>query len=112
MKKKKLEVKKTIEMIKQNTYERKNRKNTIPEALISHREKEIKEEPIQRMERSETRPKNKFTNEKPCKFCNAPNWNPTHKCPALGKLCHNCGKKGHFVWVCDKDKTTNAKYAM
>ena len=29
-------------MIKQNTYERKNRKNTIPEALISHREKEKK----------------------------------------------------------------------
>ena len=60
MKEKKLELKKTIEMIKQNTYERKNRKNTIPEALISNREKEIKEEPIQRMERSDTRPKNKF----------------------------------------------------
>ena len=28
MKEKKLELKKTIEMIKQNTYERKNRKNT------------------------------------------------------------------------------------
>ena len=59
MKEKKLELKKTIEMIKQNTYERKNRKNTIPEDLISNREKEIKEEPIQRMERSDTRPKNK-----------------------------------------------------
>ena len=32
MKEKKLELKKTIEMIKQNTYERKNRKNTITEA--------------------------------------------------------------------------------
>ena len=42
MKEKKLELKKTIEMIKQNTYERKNQKNTIPEALISHREKEKK----------------------------------------------------------------------
>ena len=87
-------------MTKQNTYERKNRKNTIPEALTSHREKEIKEEPIQKMEKSETRPKKTFTNEKPCKFCNTPNWNPTHKCPALEELCNNCGKKGHFAHVC------------
>ena len=45
MKEKRFELKKTIEMIKQNTYERKNRNNVIPEALISNREKEIKEEP-------------------------------------------------------------------
>ena len=37
MKKKKPETKETIEMIKQNTYEKKNDKNTIPEALISSR---------------------------------------------------------------------------
>ena len=35
LKEKKLELKKTIEMIKQNTYERQNRKNTIPDALIN-----------------------------------------------------------------------------
>ena len=39
MKEKKPEMKKTIEMIKQNTYEKKNDKNTIPEALILRREK-------------------------------------------------------------------------
>ena len=43
MKEKKPEMKKTIEMIKQNTYEKKNNKNTIPEALISNREKKSKQ---------------------------------------------------------------------
>ena len=37
MKEKKLELKKTIEMIKENTYERKNRKTSIPDALILQR---------------------------------------------------------------------------
>ena len=35
MKEKTLEQKKIIELIKQKTYEKKNKKNTIPEALIS-----------------------------------------------------------------------------
>ena len=39
MKEKTLELKKTIELIKENTYEKKNKKNTIPQASISTREK-------------------------------------------------------------------------
>ena len=38
MKEKTLESKKIIELIKQNTYEKKNKKNTIPEELISSKE--------------------------------------------------------------------------
>ena len=53
-----LELQKIIELIKQNTYEKKNKKNTIPEAFISSKEKRmIKEEPIQRMEGLGTKPK-------------------------------------------------------
>ena len=60
MNKKTLELKKVYKLIKQNTYEKKNKNNTIPEALISTKEKQIiKEEPIQRMERFGVRPKNK-----------------------------------------------------
>ena len=51
-----LEVKETFELIKQITYEKKNKKNTIPEALITTKEKQlIKEKPIQRMENFDTR---------------------------------------------------------
>ena len=35
---------------KQNTYDRKNREKTISETLITSRDKEIKEEPIQKMD--------------------------------------------------------------
>ena len=79
MKEKTLELKKIIELIKQNTYEKKNKKNTIPEALISTKEKHIiKGEPIQRMERFATRLKNKNFGNRTCRFCNAPNWTPIH----------------------------------
>ena len=58
LKEKTLEMKKTIEMTEQNTYENKNKKNTIPEALKTTKEQPIiKEEPIQRMENFGTRPK-------------------------------------------------------
>ena len=83
-----------------NNIREENNKNTIPEALISNREKEIKEEPIQRMDKFNLRPRNKFNNNRPCRFCNAPNWNQSHKCPALDQTCKNCGKKGRFARAC------------
>ena len=101
MKEKTLEMKKTIELIKQNTYEKKIKKNTIPEALISTKEKHIiKEEPIQRMERYGAKPKNKNFGNRPCRYCNAPNWTPLHICPATEVNCNKCGKKGHYAKAC------------
>ena len=38
MKEKTLEFKQTIELIKQNTYEKENKKNTKPEAITVHRQ--------------------------------------------------------------------------
>ena len=46
MEEKDLDVPKVVKQIKQITYDRKNKKNTIPQAPISNREKDIKEEPI------------------------------------------------------------------
>ena len=107
MKEKTLEMKKTIEMIKENTYEKKNKKNTIPEALFTTKEKQIFEvEPIQKMEKLGTRPKTRTAGNRPCRFCNAPNWSSIHKCPALESNCNNCGKKRHYARAC-KQRTKN-----
>ena len=108
MEEKTLEMKKIIDLIKQNTYEKKNKKNTIPEALISTKEKHIiKEEPIQRMERFVTRPKNKNFGNRPCRFCSAPNWTPLYKCPATDANCNKCGKKGHYAKACRQKFNNN-----
>ena len=59
MKEKTVQLKKVIELTKQNTYEKKNKKNTIPEALISTKEKQIRKgKPKQRS----VHPKNKMRN--------------------------------------------------
>ena len=109
LKEKTLELKKIIELIKQNTYEKKNKKNTIPEALISSKKKQVlKEEPIQRMESFRTKPKNKQFRNRPCRFCKAPNWSLIHKCQALQANCNKCGKKGHFAKAC-RQRTYNSR---
>ena len=42
-----------------------------------------------------------------CRFCNAPNWTPKHKCPALDANCNKCGKKGHYAKVCRQKRNNN-----
>ena len=42
--------------------------------------------------RPEERPK-----ELNCRFSNAPNRKPNHRCPARESTCHNCKKKGCFA---------------
>ena len=91
LKGKELDVPKVVEQIQQNTYERKNKKNTIPEALISSREKDIKEEPIFRIT---------YTGQYGTRsHCEAPNWNPNHKCLSRDVICDKCKMIGHFAKV-------------
>ena len=108
LKEKYLDIPKVVEQIQQNTYDRKNKKNTIPEALTSNPEKDIKEEPIHKITyteqhgtRSEERHKDQNGG-----YCDALNWNPNHKCPARYVICHKCKKKGHFAEVCRLDQKT------
>ena len=58
------------------------------------------------MERFGTKPKPKHLGNRPCRFCNAPNWSPIHKCPALEANCNKCGKNDHFAEAC-RQRTYN-----
>ena len=95
MKEKDLDVPKVVEQIQQNTYDRKNKKNTIREVLLSNRETDFKEEPIHKIAYTGqygTRSKERHKDVN-CRYCDAPNWNPNHKCPAHVGICHKCEKK-------------------
>ena len=95
------ELKKANELIKQNTHENKNKKNTIQEALISAKERHTrKEEPIQSMEKLGATPKIRPTGNRPCRFCGSLNWAPIHKCPAIETNCNKYGRKRHYAKVC------------
>ena len=106
--KKTLEPKKTIELIKQNTYEKKNKENTIPWALISAKGKHtIKEKPILRMEKFGARPKTRTTRNRPCRLCRASNWTPLYKHSAIKTNYNKIGREGHYAMVYTQKYTNN-----
>ena len=91
-----------MEQTQQNTNERKNKKNTIPEALISNRVKEVEKETIRKTTYTRkygTRPEEKLK-ERNCRYCSATNWNPNHKWPARESIWHNWKKKENFEKPC------------
>ena len=70
----------------------------------------MKEEPIQRMERFGTRPKNKNFGNRACRFSTAPHWTPRHKYPALDVNRNKCSKKRHkSLQTGDKQQTNCEK---
>ena len=100
--KKYLVVPKVVGQTQQNTNDRKNKKNTIPEALISNRVKEVEKEPIRKTTYTRkygTIPEEKVK-ERNCRYCSATNWNPNHKCPDRESIWHNSKKKENFEKPC------------
>ena len=80
-----------MDLVTHNSYEERHKQSTIPPALA--KEKEIKEEPIQKTQQrnkqnyrksAETTPKNNNSG-----FCGQQNWSPSHKCPAKTVECNN-----------------------
>ena len=66
----------TIELITQDSYDRRRKQSTIPPALV--KDKEIKQEPIQKIQtKHREQPKQKKNN---CGFCGQQNWTSQHNC--------------------------------
>ena len=89
------DVPKMVEQIKQNTYDRKTKKNAILEAPLSNQEKQIKVEPVHTTVytmKHGTRPRERHK-ERNFRYCTARNWNPNYTCLAWKSIYHNCEKK-------------------
>ena len=83
-----------MDLVTQGSYERRNEKSTIPPALA--KDKEIKEEPIQKIQPriKQNYPKTAETAVKNnnCGFCGQQNSSSSHKCPARTVEYNNCHK--------------------
>ena len=104
-----LNLKTTIELITQDNYDRRHKQSTIPPALA--KDKEIKQEPIQKIQAKQFREQQKQkTNNRG--FCGQQNWTPQHNCPGKTVKCKNCQKTGHFARVCctKPNKTKRINY--
>ena len=109
---------KTIELTKQNTNEKKNKKNPIPGALTKTKEHlTIKEEPIHRTEEFGARPKcsltvnNKTTRNGPCKYCNASNGAQCTSALHRSQIVTIAVRKDTMQGHADKKLTTNSEKA-
>ena len=88
-----LNLKTTVELITQNSYDRRHKQSTIPTALA--KDKEIKEEPIQKIQPKYKTEKYGNTAQKK-NNCGQQNWNPQHVCPAKKRKMQQLPKNGPF----------------
>ena len=103
-----LNLKTTEELITQNSYDRRHKQFTIPAALA--KDKEIKEEPIQKIQpkfKTDRYRGRTIQKKRNCGFCGQQNWNPQHTCPAKNAKCNNCQKMGYFARVCRSKQNKN-----
>ena len=77
-----------------------HKQSTIPPALA--KDKEIKEEPIQKIQPKYKTDKHGNTTQKKnnCGFCGQQNWSPQHICQAKTAKYNKYQKLGHFARVC------------
>ena len=100
-------MKTTVKDINQNSYDRRHKQSTIPPALA--KDKEMKQEPIQKIQTRQHREQGKTPERSNCEFCGQQNRTPKHNCPAKTVKCNNCQKLGHFARVCRGKSQSNTR---
>ena len=79
-----LDLKTTVEFLTQNSYDHRHKQSTIPPALA--KDKEIKQEPIQKIQAKQYRNQPKNNN---CGFRGRQNWTPQHNWSAKTVKCNS-----------------------
>ena len=97
IRKKTLNLKTTVELITQNSYDCRHKQSNIPAALAN--DKEIKEEPIQNIQpkfRTDKYGGRTIQKKNNCGFCGQQNWNPQHTCPAKKRQMQQLPENGQL----------------
>ena len=92
-----------MDLVTQDSYEKRHKPSTIPAALV--KEKEVKQEPIEKIHKNYQPNKSAHTGrptqkKNDCGFCGQQNWSPSHKCPAKTAERYNRHKLRYFARVC------------
>ena len=77
-----LNLKTTMDLVTQDSYNKRHKQSTIPQALA--KEKEKKKNRYEKYNRETTKLPEKYRNDniEQCGVCGQQNWSPQHKCPA------------------------------
>ena len=94
-----------MEHITQNCYDRRNKLATIPTALAKDKEK--KQEPIQKIQTRQPREQRKIPKNRHCGFYGQQIGHPNTIVRQKTVKCHNCQKIGSFAGVCRGKPNSN-----
>ena len=102
-------LKTTVDLVTQDSYDKRHKQSTIPSTRKRKRNKRrTNTRNTTAGQQNYRKNTEKTTKNNNCGFCRQQKWSPQHKCPTKTVECNKCHKIGHFARVC-RSKTDNAR---